>query len=77
MLPGKEGFEKQFNIDFEIARGVFNLLRRPTVLKGSSPLAFVQLMTSEFSMFIKADLGFGSRGSELERKSHQTREKCS
>lgn len=68
MLPGKEGFDKQFSIDFKIARGVFNLLKRPTVLKDSSPLAFVQLMTSEFSIFIKVDLGFGLRGSELERK---------
>lgn len=68
MLPGKERFDKQFNTDFKMARGVFNLLQRPTVLKDSSPLVFVQLMTSEFSIFIKADLGFGWRGSELERK---------
>lgn len=68
MLPGKEGFDKQFNIDFKIARGVFNLFKRPIVLKDSSPLVFVQLMTSEFSIFIKPDLGFGLRGSGLERK---------
>lgn len=74
---GKEGSGKQFNIDCKIARGVFNLLQRLTVLKGSSPLSFVQLMTSEFSIFIKADLGFGLRGSELERKQRQTQEECS
>lgn len=60
MLP--EGFDKQFNIDFKIARGLLNLLKRPTVLKDSSPLAFVQPMTSEFSIFIKADFGIWLEG---------------
>lgn len=49
----------------EIAKRVFNLLKRATVLKDSNPLALVQLRTSEFSIFIQGDLGFGLRGSKL------------
>ena len=60
----------EFHLNFlkEDCKGMFNLLKRTTVLKGPSLLAFVELKTSEFSILFKADLGFGLRGNELKKK---------
>ena len=46
----------------KIPRGMFNLLKRTTVLKGPSLLAFVELKTSEFSTLFKSRLGIWLKG---------------